>query len=227
MCNAWNHSVDCMCGWGGEGHLGRRDDGSRSNRVSPLASVWLKYDSYVKPNAKCPKCNSAVFFYQSQNGGRVFFDELGPPWPKHPCTDNSTSRPVSPKVWLPATSATSTGYSWFTTGWSPFIISTITSYSRDLLRISGPFQQKDLVLYIQKRQCVGSADPQDTLSQSLVHIKSRAKDRFRLALLPPALLPIELLGYTSSIDAMSVRVLSHRKGKQHRLREKHRRRKGS
>jgi hypothetical protein len=32
-----------------------------------------------------------VFFYQNENGSRVFFDELGPPWPKHSCTDNSPS----------------------------------------------------------------------------------------------------------------------------------------
>jgi hypothetical protein len=29
-----------------------------------------------------------VYFYRSPSGGRVFFDDLGPPWPKHPCTDN-------------------------------------------------------------------------------------------------------------------------------------------
>ncbi len=44
------------------------------------------YELFVNPNASCPKCGNSVFFYQSRNGGRVFFDELGPPWPKHPCT---------------------------------------------------------------------------------------------------------------------------------------------
>ncbi|QJU56371.1 hypothetical protein HL653_14975 [Sphingomonas sp. AP4-R1] len=29
-----------------------------------------------------------MFFYQNEYGSRVFFDDLGPPWPKHPCTDN-------------------------------------------------------------------------------------------------------------------------------------------
>ena len=43
---------------------------------------------YVIPNAKCPVCGDAVFFYANQHGSRVFFDDLGPPWPKHPCTDN-------------------------------------------------------------------------------------------------------------------------------------------
>jgi len=28
-----------------------------------------------------------VFFYQNSAGSRVFFDDIGPPWPKHPCTD--------------------------------------------------------------------------------------------------------------------------------------------
>lgn len=47
----------------------------------------------VVPNAECPVCGSPVFFYQNQHGSRVFFDELGPPWPKHPCT---VTRPMNP-----------------------------------------------------------------------------------------------------------------------------------
>jgi hypothetical protein len=43
---------------------------------------------YVNPNAKCPVCGDAVYFYANDHGSRVFFDDLGPPWPKHPCTDN-------------------------------------------------------------------------------------------------------------------------------------------
>ena len=41
---------------------------------------------YTVPNASCPVCGASVFFYQSPYGGRVFFDSLGPPWPKHACT---------------------------------------------------------------------------------------------------------------------------------------------
>jgi hypothetical protein len=50
-------------------------------------SDWSKAESHTIPNAKCPVCNTQVFFYKSHEGGSVFFDELGPPWPKHPCTD--------------------------------------------------------------------------------------------------------------------------------------------
>ena len=52
---------------------------------------WVEYPSYVNPNAKCPVCGADVYFYQSPYGGRVFFDELGPPWPKHPCTSSDDS----------------------------------------------------------------------------------------------------------------------------------------
>lgn len=45
--------------------------------------------TFVNPNANCPVCGAEVFFYQNEHGSRVFFDELGPPWPKHPCTDSS------------------------------------------------------------------------------------------------------------------------------------------
>jgi hypothetical protein len=53
---------------------------------------FVTYPSYVNPNARCPVCGASVYFYQSPYGGRVFFDELGPPWPKHPCTDNPVVR---------------------------------------------------------------------------------------------------------------------------------------
>lgn len=47
---------------------------------------------YINPNAECPVCGASVFFYQNEFGSRVYFDELGPPWPKHPCTDQSHGR---------------------------------------------------------------------------------------------------------------------------------------
>lgn len=88
MCNAWNHPIDCTCGWGGEGHLGKRTDGDSITNQIRLFTNWNP-QSYTIPNAKCPVCGVPVFFYKSENGGSVFFDELGPPWPKHPCTDNT------------------------------------------------------------------------------------------------------------------------------------------
>jgi hypothetical protein len=33
-------------------------------------------------------CRQQVYYYANANGSRVYFDQLGHPWPKHPCTDN-------------------------------------------------------------------------------------------------------------------------------------------
>jgi uncharacterized protein YndB with AHSA1/START domain len=41
-------------------------------------------------NARCPVCGQAVYFYANELGSKVYFDDLGPPWPKHPCTDLRT-----------------------------------------------------------------------------------------------------------------------------------------
>lgn len=101
MCNAHNHPHDCSCGFGGEGHLGGGGYGGLKNNGQKMAIPFLFNDleisEYIFPfdqrknyfirNSFCPVCGQEVFFYKSENGGRVFFDELGPPWPKHPCTD--------------------------------------------------------------------------------------------------------------------------------------------
>jgi hypothetical protein len=86
MCNAMNHPAGCTCGWGW-GHQGPRG--------KPHSSYWPpgvtmfnvgRASSYTVPNARCPVCNAEVFYYCNEAGSSVFFDELGPPWPKHPCT---------------------------------------------------------------------------------------------------------------------------------------------
>jgi hypothetical protein len=81
-CNAMNHPPDCDCGWGGVFY--------ESNRTL-IDPDWSNESSHTTPNAKCPICSSQVFFYRSPDGGAVFFDDLGPPWPKHPCTNQDAS----------------------------------------------------------------------------------------------------------------------------------------
>ena len=50
---------------------------------------------FVTPNARCPVCGAQVWYYQNEYGSRVFFDDIGWPWPKHPCTDTSGSYSVA------------------------------------------------------------------------------------------------------------------------------------
>jgi hypothetical protein len=111
-----NHYADCTCGWCVE-------SGGGNPSVFQCAPQWpaKKGDErpYTDPNARCPVCKAPVFFYQSPNGGHVFFDELGPPWPKHPCTDN-------PRVSIPRLSGVMRSTpSWKSAGWQPVTIAKV------------------------------------------------------------------------------------------------------
>lgn len=52
---------------------------------------------FVSPNAVCPVCGQSVFYYSNSFGSRVFFDELGKPWSKHPCTDSDRTKSSTAK----------------------------------------------------------------------------------------------------------------------------------
>lgn len=95
MCNAHNHRAGCNCGWG-QGINNSFSTGSTNYTTTHYRSTYgtaltPRYESYLIPSASCPVCGASVFFYQCPNGGRVFFDCLGKPWEKHPCTDNGLS----------------------------------------------------------------------------------------------------------------------------------------
>ncbi len=106
-CNAWNHPPSCNCGWGGVNY------GSNSPNPLPNTDNWKRdaarrtleklnvrsYSTcYVAPNAACPVCGKAVYFYANDHGSRVYFDDLGPPWPKHGCTDKGRAAQRAPHV---------------------------------------------------------------------------------------------------------------------------------
>src|SRR5260370_36033739 len=96
MCNAWNHSPGCTCGWGGTGHAGRSPGGwhnvggyhSSLNYISYGSNGfrWRHYEEDFCRPTRCPNCGASVFFVR-HNGGSVWFDSLGKPWPKHACFD--------------------------------------------------------------------------------------------------------------------------------------------
>lgn len=101
-CNAWNHPPGCNCGWGGDTGGSFAGGAYKAGYAVPARHVTATSQVRTKavcdghwesvgnrgPNAECPVCGQLVYFVRLENGGRVFFDELGPPWPKHPCTDN-------------------------------------------------------------------------------------------------------------------------------------------
>lgn len=88
--------------------------GARSPRSQDLIATTTLLDkprSYLNPNAKCPVCGVKVFFFQSEDGGRVFFDDVGWPWPKHPCTDHLAAH-KNATIYSPALEPSATRLDW-------------------------------------------------------------------------------------------------------------------
>ena len=128
MCNAANHSYGCPCGFGGDtGGGGGRRWGSVADFTAnyvPRSFGWARdsggtVESYVNPNARCPVCQCPVYFYRSPYDGRVFFDELGWPWPKHHCTDNRRDPERATRASLIDRDAPVAA--WRREGWSPML----------------------------------------------------------------------------------------------------------
>lgn len=83
--------------------------------------------AFTIPNATCQVCGAKVFYYEHPNGARVLFDQLGPPWPKHPCYE--AGQAINRNVITQA--ATATGPHWVQEGWQPLF------YEKHILLQSG------------------------------------------------------------------------------------------
>ena len=92
----YNHYSWCNCGWCVKDR-GYRYTSPKTKAVTNTKIVKKStneyhyipkietYKSFTIPNVYCNCCGLPIFFYQSPYGGRVFFEELGPPWIKHCC----------------------------------------------------------------------------------------------------------------------------------------------
>lgn len=95
MCNAHNHPPDCRCGWGGKGHKGKGSGGYARSYRAFMPTYYARARSYqtaiarwphvsFRHSSPCPICGAPVYFVR-HNGGAVWLDALGLPWPKHAC----------------------------------------------------------------------------------------------------------------------------------------------
>lgn len=102
----YNHYPSCPCGWCVKGRMGlsQRYAFEQSFRYRDAELLLQRHHvrsriaCYVNPNARCPICDEPVFFYANAAGSRVYFDDLGPPWPKHPCTDRGAMPKTTARI---------------------------------------------------------------------------------------------------------------------------------
>ena len=100
MCNAWNHPPGCTCGWGGEGSGGFQYILRPARTTQSVLNKWRPYDyndcSFVSyysnqsdfcRSTSCRDCGATVYLIH-HNGGYVLVEELGWPWPIHPCFEH-------------------------------------------------------------------------------------------------------------------------------------------
>ena len=77
----------CRCSsWGNGGRA------SKPTKQAARPQSFLSPQSYLNPNACCPICGANVYYYENERGSKIFFDDVGWPWPKHPCTDKIVQR---------------------------------------------------------------------------------------------------------------------------------------
>lgn len=208
MCNAWNHGVGCDCGWGGDGWPG----GSKARRyitareIRPYRGSHQSHSSYVNPNASCPVCGARVFFYQSPYGGRVFFEELGPPWHKHPCTDKGGSRnagftgTISNARYTP---------SWKAEGWRPIFLTNIIEIDRYFLKLKGLWKGERLQLFLFKENCRNIAGVQVVGPHDLAFLRSIRPGEYELSCLDKGCRAIQVKCFSSQIDARLAAPMRH------------------
>ena len=193
MCNAWNHPASCTCGFGGEGHAGRTTARLDSYSFRGVPCILPAYDSYVNPNAKCPVCHAAVFFYQSQDGGRVFFDELGPPWPKHPCTDRgSAPASLDPSSIAPIKKVPT----WKRQGWIPYFMTGGIDRDRQVYEVRGTFVDSSITIYVRKKANPFLTSLNDFTPDTIAFLKHAGDESYELSL-------ISHLGIPATVKAFS------------------------
>jgi len=174
LSRGYNHRGGCVC---------RFCLPSKAGKTLPptadLISVGGSSHSYTRP-ITCPVCGEAVFF-MSAHGGRVIFDELGPPWPKHSCTDTALAKPL-------ATSTTANDhvmtrrYAWQEAGWLP-VTEVLVEASNDSVRLSGFHDGKQLAVSILLSELHYLPDPVAELACSQIHARHTVTGVYEVAFL--------------------------------------------
>ena len=112
-----------------EGHWVDRTDWNRESYLAAPANRFifrarLTYERFTR-STHCPVCGANVFFVVCPNGGRVFFQALGVPWDKHPCTSNDPIAQSAPSRPLEFSASPPKPYKWQEEGWDPIGIEAI------------------------------------------------------------------------------------------------------
>jgi hypothetical protein len=188
LCNAKNHHWNCNCGFGG----GRGLLSPKKAKVEApdLFAVPHVPRRYTKPNERCAFCDASVFFRRLANGGRVYFDDPGAPWHKHPCTDSAS------EFYRGAFGTAGEG-------WPQVTQVSAKAQSGSVLRLTGRLIDQDWSVFVSTSVFRSAPIPSTYLSESFIQARPGLGGRFELALLTPDLRRKLITGYPMASDAAS------------------------
>jgi len=188
FCNAKNHGWNCVCGFGGA--EGARSAKRASLDAPDLFALPTVPRRYTKPNERCSFCDASVFFRRLANGGMVYFDEPGSPWPKHPCLDQNS------KSYL-GTANPKNG------GWPLITDATAESVNPSVIGLSGRLSDQNWIAFVSIIPFKGAPVSARYLRESFIQAVPALDGRFNLALLTPDLRRILVKGYPTAAEATS------------------------
>ena len=112
------------------------------------------------PQIRCPFCNEPVFYCKLPNEGSAYFDSVGHPWPKHPCTDKSSNlyrdSPDSPEE-----------------NWPCFDQIVVEATNDAILRISGKIQNEEIIVFLRRNILEEKTAPEQYLRESILQPSAR------------------------------------------------------
>lgn len=175
-----NHPAYCSCRF-----CQPRNHAEESHVTTDLVSVVGTRHSYTFPMT-CSACGNAVFVYQSKHGGRAVFDELGPPWLKHPCSDGARAVRLSASD----QSLPTRRYSWQEAGWLPITDLIVDPVGANHVRLHGQHNSQLLTLYIPVTTVDAGADPVTQIADSPIHARQMIDGTYELAFLTQDFRPV-------------------------------------
>ena len=112
----------------------------------------------------------------------MFFDDLCPPWPKHPCTDSrSIPKMITPAAFPARLSGRAQNYRWQADGWSPFFIHSVSRVDGSILQASGSFVDKALSVFFCKEINLSEVPSQIT-RESVAYLRTKVEGKYELSL---------------------------------------------
>jgi hypothetical protein len=188
VCNAKNHRWNCDCGFGEA--KGLRSTRTSSAETSDLFVVPRVPRRYTKPNERCAFCDAPVFFRRLANGGRVYFDDPGSPWRKHPCTDRASKSYLGP-------------FGGVEDGWPQVTELFAETVGSDSLRLTGELAGRHWHTFVRRDALGNEPMSASDLGHSFVQAKTTGEGKFSLAVLTPNLRRRLVAGYPTAATASS------------------------